>query len=705
LIAVLAAAVLAAASSTGAASQPLTPRELVELRDLSGLAVAPNGEHAVVRIDSPDIETNRVHLAWYLVALKGHRDSSEPGRAGGVQQSDVRDIADAGDPNFGENGIVDGETPSWSADSQWIYYRALHNQEMQVWRTHCSDGRTEQLTHDAANIKSILLDEGQGRLFYWVGADRQAIIEAEQQEYDRGVLIDGTVIPGFPVARSYPIFGRMSMYRLHRHATGPFRYSHDGLLSEQPDQLRVLTLSSGVARPASEVELAAYQALVRQRTPGFFGGFARLTSPDGKRVAAVDGETEGSRLNWTPAEGGSAATLCRVPECVSHDDSLKVIGWLDAQSMVFTNQDLSGQALYVWDVAADRVRRFAFSPGLLAGDRYGKETCALGRGETVCITSSAGVPPRLEAISVRTGKARLLYDSNPNLTAPRLGIAERLRVKNEYGDEMAAFLILPRQRPAGVRLPLVITSYACDGFVRGGSGDDISEHLLAAAGIAAVCINDNSSSSRVVRPGDRWANSESSSLAFRQAVVQVLDRRGLIDPHRVGVTGLSYGATTTLNAIMHTDQFAVAEITSQGYEDPIAAWLQGAPPKPSPLLDPAYFQRVSPALNADKIHTPLLMLLGDTEYVQMLQLYTNLRDLNKPVEMRVYPEEYHIKGQPRHRLSVYEQSSAWLRFWLLGKEDPDETERERYAGWERLCDAQVLNNPGRTSSCVRSRTE
>jgi dipeptidyl aminopeptidase/acylaminoacyl peptidase len=706
-------------------AQPISTRELVEVRDLSGIAVSPNGEYSVVRMETPDIDANQVHLAWYWVPL-AKRGRGRPDVA--------RKIADAGEPTLQENGVIDTQTPLWSEDSKWIYYRALQDQEMQVWRTRWSDGRSEQLTHDAANVKGIHPNELHERLFYWVGADRQEIIEAEREQYDNGVLNEGSLLPGFPVARSYPIFGRLSMYRLHRNSTGPSRYSHTGLLADRPDRLMVLSLSSGAARPATEAETADYEALLRQHAPGPWGGWSRSLSSDGRRVAMVgesqidrksqvasknrvdgegqvDGESEDVGLRWAPTSNPSAAVACRHPACAAHVDGPKLLGWLDDTNVVFSNKNLTGQGLYVWDVAANRVRRFAFTEGLYAGDRFDKDVCAIAhkervrqeipREEILCIASGAATAPRLEAISPRTGKARILFDPNPNLKAKRLGIAERLLVKNEYGDEMAAFLILPRGRAAGERVPLGITSYSCDGFLRGGSGDDVPEHLLATAGIAAVCLNDNAEAERVERPGDYWANNESSSLAFRRAIVELLDLRGLIDPNRVGITGLSYAATATLHAISRTDQFAVAEITSQGYEDPIDAWFMGVPPAHSPFLEPEYYKSVSPALNADKIHTPLLMLLSDTEYLQMLELYSTLRDLHKPVEMTVFADEYHIKGQPRHRLAVYDQSVAWLRFWLKGEEDPAAAPRDRNQRWENLCAAQARENPARRLYCVR----
>ncbi|RYG31700.1 MAG: hypothetical protein EON93_12505, partial [Burkholderiales bacterium] len=91
------------------------------------------------------------------------------------------------------------------------------------------------------------------------------------------------------------------------------------------------------------------------------------------------------------------------------------------------------------------------------------------------------------------------------------------------------------------------------------------------------------------------------------------------------------------------------------------------------------YLRRSPAFNADRIKTPLLMQLGETEHREMLQLWSSLRDYGRAVEMIVYPEGLHIKNNPRQRLSVYQRNVDWVEFWLRGRERRGEaTEYERW---------------------------
>jgi dienelactone hydrolase len=581
----------------------LTTRELVEIRDLSGVSVAPNGAYAAVRMDSPSVESNSIQLDWYVVPLNGSGHSQR--------------LVTAGEPSLGENGTIERQTPQWSGDSQWLYYRALHEGEMQIWRTRLDEGVSVQLTHDASNVTKFTLDETQHRLFFEVGATRNEILREEQDQYDNGILNDRSLFPGYPVARSFPLYGRASMYRRYRDLNGAPGDTHGGLLADRPQRVVVLSLKSGLTHSASADEVQAYQRL----------------------------------LAHSIAVGTQRSVACRDALC-------------DKAGTVF------------------------------GSDRYGRGGCSFTRGEAICIVSRSSVPPRVEAVVLRDGRSRTLFNPNSRISPERLATAEKRVIRNEYGEEAAAFLVLPKNHGQENRLPLVITSYTCDGFLQGGSGDDVPELLLAGQGIASICLNDNGSVRRVPKSESLEEAAQKSSLAFRKAAIDVLNRRGLIDATRVAVTGLSYGATSTLYAISHSSLFAAAQITSQGYDDPMQAYFYGASDiyretGASPYLNPDYFGAISPALNAERIRVPLLMQLADTEYLQMMQLYSNLRDLNRPVEMIVYPDEYHIKWQPRHRLAVYDRSVAWMRFWLQGYEDKRPSMASMYQRWRSMRSVRI----------------
>ena len=71
-------------------------------------------------------------------------------------------------------------------------------------------------------------------------------------------------------------------------------------------------------------------------------------------------------------------------------------------------------------------------------------------------------------------------------------------------------------------------------------------------------------------------------------------------------------------------------------------------------------------------------------YTYSMQWVTALRELKKPVEMFIYPNELHIKNQPKHRYEIYQRNVDWMKFWLKGEEDPDPAKAEQYRRWGEL---------------------
>ncbi len=168
-----------------------------------------------------------------------------------------------------------------------------------------------------------------------------------------------------------------------------------------------------------------------------------------------------------------------------------------------------------------------------------------------------------------------------------------------------------------------------------------------------------------------------ATIDFFEDAIRILDQRGLVDPQRVAVSGFSGSATGIAWGLVHSKAFTAAIITTRSGTDPIVCYLAtmagtcrraGQRAGLSPPYDPvAALPTDSPALGAAAITTPLLMQLAEAEYLDNLQLHAALSDLDRPVELRVFPGEFHMKRQPRHRLAVYERNVQWIDFWCRGR--------------------------------------
>lgn len=702
---VLSAGLLASGFAGKSLADPpasLSLEEFLQVRDLSSLAVSPDLRTLVVRVSHDDLASNRRVEAWWRVSLDGAQNATL--------------IVDAGEGDLHQNGVFVGpvslESPQWSSDSRWFYYRAIRKGQVQIWRTEAAGGATEQLTWDAADVTGFVLDKETGDILYKVGANRADIVAAEQAEYDSGVLLDDTLIVGAPIVRNHPVHGRLSTLR---RVNGVGAVLGVAGLGNGNEQLKVLDSVTRRSTPASANQVAVYKQMERARPDPMHppmevhlhGG---VVSVDAARGGLPSSDTR-RRLVFKTGNALQPEMACEDIACTSTDSklgfnadgSLNLVGYGEGAGVIFHKREFHGEGVYAWNPGKADVRTIAFTQGQLRGTSLGLGlgVCEPAGDEVFCVASDADRAPRLVAISLRSGVSRVLLDPNPLLGPDHLGRTERLVVETPDGSLTYGFLVLPRDHRLGERLPLVITDYSCDGFIR--PEDDTSEHLLAAAGIAAFCLNDNADSktSSDVSAALDAANKDRAikawhgpimalSLAYRMALIQQLADRGIINPNRVALAGMSAGATQVTYALSRSDAFVAGLITTASYDDPMHYYLNGALSRlhrkdasGQPISIDDYLAPVSSVPHARDIE-PLLMQVPDREYITNMQLYSAMVAHDRPVEMIVYPDEFHIKSQPRHRLSAYSRSTDWFRFWLQGYEDPAPTKQAQYARWRTL---------------------
>ena len=171
-------------------------------------------------------------------------------------------------------------------------------------------------------------------------------------------------------------------------------------------------------------------------------------------------------------------------------------------------------------------------------------------------------------------------------------------------------------------------------------------------------------------------------------------KRGYIDAKKLGVTGGSGGGVLTDWTITHTDRFAAA--VSQRDISNWASWWYTADftlfqPrwfKAPPFDDPADYNNRSSITVVKNIHTPVLVVLGESDYRTPQdsggeQLFRALKYLKRPTAMVVFPRETHElsrSGEPWHRIERLEHIVAWFDKWMMGvphpEYDPSSTQTE-----------------------------
>ncbi len=670
------AAALALAFNASACAEDKSLRALVEITDFTGLSISPNGEYAAYRAERASVDANDYRSEWFIYRLE---DDAPPKR-----------VADGGAPIF-TSGWALGEWPQWSPDSKWLYFRALRDGEVQIWRASVT-GAAERLTDDPADIMAFEALPGD-KLRYEVGASRADIEKAELDEYYSGVLIDGTVPLGQGLFRSGLHHGRLATQRY----LGKWM-NVTTLLGDRPTQVKIADIGAGRLRSAHEKEATAFRK--NSEGPDLSGASGRSermhVAGDGRSVWAS--KEDGERALHARVDGKE--TICFAPQCAR---SIVWVSWRGARrEAVFATRDRErgdAMSIYVWDVERNAVRMVREVPGLLHSGRIigiGLG-CAVGDRYAVCVAADANTPPRIEQIDLDSGEARVIAAPNRAFASKSAPRAELMRWRDGQDREFTGRFI-PAASGGARPSPLFVLYYTCQGDLRGGSGDEWPLINLAQAGIAVLCVNTHPSADvggPVVREYD-------AALAGIKAAIDALAPRG-IDPERVGIGGFSFGASVAMWAAYHSDLIAAASLATPdvtetyywqralmgaAFKEPMkSVWGLAAPGE-----TPEQWRRISPSHHLDRLRFPLLMQVPEQEYLVALEYFVPLIESGAPTEIRVFPHEPHYKIQPRHRLAVYQRNLDWFRFWLLGEEAGGER-AEQFERWRQLKDRAASLDP------------
>lgn len=334
-----------------------------------------------------------------------------------------------------------------------------------------------------------------------------------------------------------------------------------------------------------------------------------------------------------------------------------------------------------------------------------------GERVPLSVTLEQGInePPRLVAAELGGKRKRLLLDLNPQFRRLTFGRVEMFRWKNKEGDAAEGSLYYPPDYVQGKKYPLVIQTHgeSRDWFwIDGPFSTANAAQPLANASFLVLQIGF----------GDRYDKAWLDRLAkvvgtpdeapyfvsFAESAIDELDRRGLIDRNRVGMTGFSRTVYYTEYFLTHSDYPLAAAVVADGMDysyggcvlllgpafASICENVNGGPPFGASLSN--WAQR-SPMFRLNRLRTPMLLQsisgpLGEWE------LLAGLRWLRKPVELvNFYPKGEHILVLPRQRLLSQQSVVDWYRFWLKGEEDPEPSKVNQYRRWRKLRELQDTN--------------
>lgn len=663
------------ASAPAAATRGITALDLVRLRDIgyadalimtgpSPLGLSPDGRQVAFVLRRADPTTNGYCHALVVAPLDGSRARI------GDQGGELITVTDTHRGLFVRGGFGAVITPAWSPDGRWIAYLRRDKGITQAWRARADGSGAQMLTRSAVDVEALAWSGDGQRLIFASRPAKAATEQALDRESERGWLYDERIVtfsgprPQIRTAEAPLVYSALDV------ETGSLAPASPAEAERVPP-----TGVDGIyASPSATAPTGTRAWIERLNLSLSSPSTLHVADPQGRRIAC----------HWAACRNGIIALWW--------DEAGRKLRWLRREGW---NRET--MAFYAWQPGGGPPRRLYATSDALVG-------CLPTADRFVCTRENATTPRQVVLLDPAKRESRVVFDANPEFASIALGPVKRLRWRNDRGAEAWGDLVLPRDAPRGRRLPLVVVQYKSNGFLRGGTGDEYPIYLLAERGFAvlsferppsvAATMPDLKDPVALNAAGQRdWADRRSLLSALETGVRLAIDH-GIADPSRVGITGLSDGSTTVRFAMINSQLFKAAAISTCCLE-PITTMTYGGiafadymmkQGYPSLLRDDrAFWQPMSIRLNAERIDVPVLMQLNDDDgHLLALEAFEALRQAGKPVEMYVFPDEFHYKWQPRHRLAIYERSLDWFDFWLNGREDSAPAKAAQYERWRGM---------------------
>ena len=294
---------------------------------------------------------------------------------------------------------------------------------------------------------------------------------------------------------------------------------------------------------------------------------------------------------------------------------------------------------------------------------------------------SPTVVPQSFVVDVATKQAKQLTNNKDLMPEITSALRRTYTAKRADGYSFRVRVTLPADYKEGTRLPGMFWFYpreydnqeAYDRSLNAGAGGPgggnrfqnngpRSMSFLTTQGYVVIEPDAPIFASEGQLPNDNYVVDLRNNLS---AVIDALDTLAIIDRHRLGIGGHSYGAFSTVNAMVHTPFFKAGiagdgaynrTLTPNGFQSERRDLWQGR----------HTYLEMSPFLYADQLNGALLMYHSTedqnvgTDPINSIKLYHALQGLGKTTSLYMYPYEDH---GPIAKETVLDQWARWVA-WL-----------------------------------------
>ena len=279
-------------------------------------------------------------------------------------------------------------------------------------------------------------------------------------------------------------------------------------------------------------------------------------------------------------------------------------------------------------------------------------------------------------------RSTTFFDGATVLGDAEVGTCQDWNYTNAKGETVYGRLYLPKDFDASKKYPMIVDYYG--GCVPSGRSFEsrYPAQYWTSLGYVAYVVQPSGATGF----GQEWASrhvntaGEGPAEDIIEGVKRICAEHTFIDSKHVGCIGASYGGFMTMYLQTITDIFAAA-ISHAGIANHTSYWGEGywgynysevSMANSYPWSHRKLYVDQSPLFNADKIHTPLLLLHGNADtnvpIVESLQMFTALKLLGREVSLvEVEGQNHHIMDYTKRQKWMATQM-AWFARWL--KEDP-----------------------------------
>jgi dipeptidyl aminopeptidase/acylaminoacyl peptidase len=658
---------LVACSGASAAGREFELSDLRQIVSLSDPQVSPDGRSIAVVVSRPDWKSDQPKAEIDLIDI-----------ASGARRSLTRYRTAVSSPRWSPDGrrlafIAMDATPAVPADGEGSRHPAATAKHDQVFVMPMDGGDALRVTDARRDVVSFAWSPD-GKVIAYIAADLPVNEKALKAHDDAFRVTENNFLARTALTPSHlwvvPSMGGKSERLTH----GPFSldtdqrdsapdpaWSRDGrtiAFSRFPDPYWALSYESVIDSVAASGGTPATRVALQ-------GATAPTYAPSGDAIAFVRPRA-GDENNGNAVYVENHGRTYDATRILARD--IEFYAWLpDGKHLLLVGEDGTHSAMW----------RQTVGGGAAMLDLHGIEIAGRpsvsSNGVIAFVGDTSTHGDELYVMAAPTAVPHRLTDVNEFLDALSLGRTTTIDWRGPNGFREDGVLTYPPGDAPGRKYPLVLLIH---GGPEGASTVRFSPlaQLLGAAGFLVFQPNYRGSTNL----GDAYQHAiyrDTGEGPSRDVMagLTALEKRGIVDSERIGVSGWSYGGYMTDWLSSHYPSTWKAAVAGAALNDwvmdyTIAFYQQGDVyffgSSPWTARGSRIWRAQSPIADARNVRAPTLIMgdVGDPNVplVNSYEWYHALRDNGVQVEFYAYPADTHFPGDIVRRTDVYRRWVGWM---------------------------------------------